>query len=209
MNPNCLNPFQQITHTQVRRLESALQKRHQIALAQHRIVNPPSKRRGAKTLQPPSTAAASVGGEIKGLSDSASRVPSDPLHAGGPRVLASFGLSRAGRRISTPSDENIDGASSLNGVLQEGMAAPGNGRRLTSRHGDAGGGVGGLGIGGGSVSHDRLKLDESDGTRSRGISPLLGQLPPPGPPSRHGGRVRPSSASLLGASHSLSLVTYP
>ena len=56
------------------------------------------------------------------------------------------------------------------------------------------------GMGGSGMPHDRLKAEDAEGSRSRGLVPLSGHLlsghlPPAAPASRRGSRIRPNSAT--------------
>ena len=160
-------------------MDAASQKKHQNALAQHRLINPPSRRRGIKPSMHVSASSSAPGSEGKGGGDGpTSRAhTSDPLHSG---AGATLGLRNPRRRTAASADDNVDA------LVQEGLAAPasGSGRRAL-------------------WPHDRLKQDELDGTRTRGLgSAHTHMLPPAGPPSRQGGRVRPNSASIMGSGRS-------
>jgi hypothetical protein len=160
-------------------MDTAAQKKHQSALALHRQINPPSRRRGIKTSMHPPAPASAPGSEGKGPGDSCARAQtSDPLHSA---AGASLGLRNPRRRAQMPSDDSVDA------VLQEGINVPGSGRRP-------------------QWAHDKLKSEEGDGARVRGFGSTH-MLPPAGPPSRQGGRVRPNSASLAasGRSHIMGL----
>ena len=162
----------QITNTQVRRMDAASQKKHQSALSQHRSINPPSRRRGIKAPMQGSAMSSAPGAEGKGGGEGpVSRAQtSDVLHAG---TGGSLGLRHPRRRSAASGDDNVDA------VLQEGIAAGASGRRP-------------------QWPLDKLKNDDGEGSRARGLgSPHV--LPPAGPPSRQGGRVRPNSASLVGS----------
>ena len=172
----------QITHTKVRQMEDTFQNQHNSALSEHRIINPPSKRRNSKTL-PPTAAPLHTNGEA------ATRT--DPLVTGGgscERNALSLGL-RETRRRNLSAD---DGRGSPNGSARqtqiESLASPsGRGLRRTKSGNDeismGGAGIGAVGLGIRTLSHDRLQEDV--GTRT--LSPHA---------SRPGGaRGRPTSAS--------------
>ena len=178
----------QITHSQVRRMDASLQERHQSALAQHRLLNPPSKRRSSKALHPPLPPSAPPG-EPRPPSDALMRVPSDSLR----NVLARRRLPKQ----STGGDDNPD--------IQDLAAQDIVGGGLVKRGGRGMEMRGGRGVmaalSGTVVTHDRLKVDDLEGALASGRRPALSaQGSGSGTPIK-GGRVRPSSASRIGALH--------
>ena len=122
----------------------------------------------------PPTLASAPGGEGKGPGDGCARAQtSDALHSA---AGAQLGLRNPRRRAPMTSDDSVDT------VLQEGIAVPGPVRRP-------------------QWAHDKLKGEEGEGARVRGLGSTH-MLPPAGPPSRQGARPRPNSASLAGSGRS-------